>query len=95
MDYTVSFSVVIMVRPAKFISLSPLPTDTGPAASDKRDLATSPFASVGGAPAGQPQDYNKLFSAEAESLQLAEGVYKWVGDGIEERILHKYGKTSS
>jgi ER membrane protein complex subunit 3 len=74
---------------------SPLHIDTGTAASDKRDLATSPFASVGGAPAGQPQDYNKLFAAEAESLQLAEGVYKWVGDGIEERILRKYGKTSS
>jgi hypothetical protein len=70
-------------------------TDTGTAAGDKRDPATSPFASVGGAPAGQPQDYNKLFAAEAESLQLAEGVYKWVGDGIEERILRKYGKALS
>jgi len=65
---------------------------SGTAANDKRDLATSPFAPVGGTSTGQPQDYHKLFTAEAESLQLAEGIYKWVGDGIEERILRKYGK---
>jgi hypothetical protein len=43
---------------------------------------------------GQPQDYNKLFAAESENLQLARGIYQWVGDGIDERILRKYGKLA-
>lgn len=64
------------------------------AANQQQDPASSPFANVGaGQPAmGQPQDYNKLFTAESENLQLAQGVYQWVGDGIDERILRKYGK---
>jgi ER membrane protein complex subunit 3 len=62
------------------------------AASDQKDLATSPFAGVQVGQPGQPQDFNKLFSAESENLQLAQGVYQWVGDGIDERILRKYGK---
>lgn len=37
-------------------------------------------------------DYVKLYKAEAENLALAEGVYKWVGEGVEDRILARYGK---
>ncbi|KIM25206.1 hypothetical protein M408DRAFT_331308 [Serendipita vermifera MAFF 305830] len=63
------------------------------AATDKRDLASSPFATTGAAPAAGPnQDFNKIFIGESESLQIAEGIYKWAGEGIEERILRKYGK---
>lgn len=41
---------------------------------------------------GQPQDYNKLFVAEKENLQLAQGLYKWSVEDIEVRVLQKYGK---
>jgi hypothetical protein len=41
---------------------------------------------------GQPQDYHKLFAAEKENLQLAQGLYKWSVEDIEVRVLQKYGK---
>jgi len=65
------------------------------AAAQQQDLASSPFAGAGNAPAMGPQDYGKLFVSESENLQLAQGVYQWVGDGIDERILRKYGKLPS
>lgn len=37
-------------------------------------------------------DYAKLYKQEAENLALAEGVYKWVGDGVEDRVLALYGR---
>lgn len=48
---------------------------------------------IGSAP-GQP-DAKKLYKQEVENLALAEGMYKWVGDGIEDRILRRYGRTPS
>ncbi|GAA5858348.1 hypothetical protein JCM8547_004660 [Rhodosporidiobolus lusitaniae] len=62
------------------------------------DLASmNPGAMMGGAggamPAmpGQPaQDFVKLFKAEKENLDIVE--YKWVGEGVEERLLRKYGE---
>lgn len=42
--------------------------------------------------AGQPQDYNKLFKAEKDNLEFAEGLYKWAGEDVETRVLRKYGR---
>ncbi|KAL9712605.1 hypothetical protein Ac2012v2_003842 [Leucoagaricus gongylophorus] len=44
------------------------------------------------APPAVPQDYNKLFKQEKENLEFDEGLYKWVGEDVEDRILRKYGK---
>jgi len=56
----------------------------------------SPFAGAmqQGQP-GQPMDYHKIFSAERDNLQFAEGLYKWLGDDVETRILRKYGMVPS
>jgi ER membrane protein complex subunit 3 len=56
-------------------------------------MSASPFASLNAAPAG-PQDYNKLFKAEREHLEFANSVYSWVGDGVEDRVLRRYGRKS-
>ena len=37
-------------------------------------------------------DMEKVYKSELENLQLAEGQYRWVGDGIEERVLATWGK---
>lgn len=42
---------------------------------------------------GPGQDMHKLFLQEKDNLELAEATYKWVGEGIEDRILEKYSKT--
>jgi hypothetical protein len=54
-------------------------------------MTASPFATAGTAP-GQAQDYNKLFKAERDNLEFAEGLYSWVGMDVEDRVLHKYSK---
>ena len=59
------------------------------AAADPQATA-SPFAAPVGAP-GQPQDFQKLFKAELDNLAFAEGLHKWTGADVEERILKKYG----
>lgn len=43
--------------------------------------------SMPGAPA---QDFVKLFNAERENLEIVE--YAWVGQGVEQRVLDKFGK---
>lgn len=55
----------------------------------------SPFA-AGAAPQqpGQTPDYNKLFIAEQDNLAFARGLYTWVGDDVESRVLRKYGKLA-
>ena len=46
-----------------------------------------PGAAMPGAPA---QDYNKLFNAERENLEISPPVYhRWVGDDVEDRLLQK------
>jgi len=60
-------------------------------ADSARDMTLSPFVATGGAP-GQTQDFNKLFKAERDNLEFAEGVYSWVGNDVEDRVLRKYGK---
>jgi ER membrane protein complex subunit 3 len=57
-------------------------------------MMMSPFGAgpMGGASQGQPQDFNKLFKAEKDNLQFSEGVYSWLGNDVEERVLKRYGK---
>jgi hypothetical protein len=61
-------------------------------AESTRDTTISPFAAMGTAQAGQPQDYAKLFKAERDNLEFAEGLYTWTGEDMETKILGKYGK---
>ena len=61
------------------------------AADSSRDMTASPFAGGTSAPAG-PQDYNKLFKAEIDNLEFAQGLYSWVGNGVEDRVLKRYDK---
>lgn len=53
-------------------------------------MTASPFAAAA-APAG-PQDFKKLFKTEKDNLEFAEGLYSWVGNDVEDRVLRKYGK---
>jgi hypothetical protein len=55
-------------------------------------MTASPFAAMGNTQPGQPQDFNKLFKAERDNLEFAEGLYSWVGENMETKILRKYGK---
>jgi len=64
------------------------------AASSARDMAVSPFASMNVQQMGQPQDFAKLFNAEVDNLQFAEGLYSWVGDAVELEVLEKYGRLT-
>ena len=41
---------------------------------------------------GAPVDYVKLFEAEKDNLEFAEGQYKWVGQDVERRVLERWGK---
>jgi len=62
-------------------------------ADPTQDLASSPFGAAGPTMQLAPgQDMHKMFLQEKDSLELAEATYSWAGDGIEERILQKYGK---
>lgn len=47
------------------------------------------MASGPGAP-----DPEKLFKSEVENLALAEGGYRWVGEGVEDRVLKMWGKIT-
>lgn len=54
-----------------------------------RDMQS--MAAMGGAAApGQPQDFNKLFLAERENLELTP--HEWELENVELRLLVKYGK---
>jgi len=64
------------------------------AAVDTRDVnAMSMMGGAGGMPGPGAPDMEKVFKGEVENLALAEGMYKWVGDGIEDRILKQWGKA--
>jgi ER membrane protein complex subunit 3 len=62
------------------------------AADSSRDMTASPFAAAGTTAPGQPQDFVKLFKAERDNLEFSEGIYSWVGNDVEIRVLAKYGK---
>lgn len=55
-------------------------------------MTASPFAAAGTTAPGQAQDFVKLFKAERDNLEFAEGVYSWLGNDVEDRVLAKYGK---
>ena len=57
------------------------------AADGMRDMTA--MSQMGVSP-GQPQDFNKLFLAESENLELTP--HNWELDDIEVRLLVKYGK---
>lgn len=65
------------------------------AADSSRDMTASPFASLAAQQPGQPQDFNKLFKAERDNLEFSEGMYSWVGNDVEDRVLRQYGKIAS
>ena len=59
---------------------------------------TSTLASLSGAGTTAPSgpgapDMEKLFKAEVENLALAEGLYRWSGAGVEDRVLKLWGKA--
>ncbi|KAI9592027.1 integral membrane protein DUF106-domain-containing protein [Syncephalis fuscata] len=56
------------------------------AADGMRDMQA--MGGMGMAQTGQPQDFNKLFSAEKENLELT--VHRWELQNVEKRILKKY-----
>ena len=58
-----------------------------------REALLSPFAAAGAPQPGQTQDFNKIFKAERENLEFAEGVYSWIGENVEQRVLKTYGKV--
>lgn len=54
-------------------------------------------AMLGGAGAamtgpGAP-DMAKLFQSEVENLSIADGLYKWSAQGVEDRVLERWGKA--
>ncbi|CAE6522561.1 unnamed protein product [Rhizoctonia solani] len=64
------------------------------AADSSRDMTSSPFANAAAAQSKSvgPQDFNKIFAAEKDNLELAEGLYVWSGEHVEERLLQRWGK---
>ncbi|KAI0758301.1 integral membrane protein DUF106-domain-containing protein [Irpex lacteus] len=62
------------------------------AADASQTMMASPFNVTGGGQPGQPQDFNKLFKAEQDNLEFSEGLYSWVAQDVESRILRKYGR---
>ena len=54
-------------------------------------MATTPFAGSAAQP-NPVQDYGKLFKAEKDNLEFAEGLYNWIGNDVENRVLKKYNK---
>lgn len=65
------------------------------AATDARDAnAMAMLSGAGGPPTVGPAapDFKKLYKAEVENLAISDGLYHWVGDGVEERVLRRWGK---
>jgi len=61
------------------------------AADSSRDMLASPYMAGQQTP-GQPQDFVKLFKAEKDNLDLAQGLYQWSGEDVETRVLQRWGK---
>lgn len=64
-------------------------------AAAARDMAMSPYAGIPAQQQMQAQDFNKLFKAEIDNLEFAEGLYAWNAEKVEHRILQKYGRLTS
>lgn len=74
--------------------LLPSPAESAP--DSARDMGL--VHALGGAQQGQAPmgmgggpDMGKVHRAEAENLALAEGMYRWAGEGVEERVLALWG----
>ncbi|KAI5119900.1 hypothetical protein M0805_003704 [Coniferiporia weirii] len=65
------------------------------AANVSRDMMMSPYAGGAAQAPAQPQDFGKLFKAERDNLEFAEGLYNWSGKDVELRVLRKYGRIPS
>ncbi|KAL6309718.1 transmembrane protein [Sparassis latifolia] len=65
----------------------------GDNSADSSREMTTPFAATAAPQGPQVQDFNKLFKAERDNLQFAEGLYAWIGQDVEDRILTKYGRS--
>ncbi|RXK37869.1 hypothetical protein M231_04867 [Tremella mesenterica] len=61
------------------------------AAVDTRDMSGNMMPSLPSGP-GAP-DPSRLFRAEVENLALAEGSYRWACEGVENRVLARFGKV--
>ena len=59
--------------------------------------AMNPMGGAGGAPPTMPgapgQDFVKMFRGEKENLDIIE--YAWVCEGVEDRLLKKFGETKA
>ena len=75
--------------------LLPAPEESLP--DSTRDMGA--VHALGGAQQGMPMgmgaaaDAGKVHKAEAENLALAEGMYTWAGEGVEERVLALWGMS--
>lgn len=64
------------------------------AADGSRDMGSQAMmagAAMGPMAPGKP-DIAKLHKAEADNFAIAEGMYVWAGEGVEERVLRLFGK---
>jgi hypothetical protein len=64
------------------------------AADGSRDMGSQAMmagAAMGPMAPGKP-DMAKLHKAEADNLAIAEGMYIWAGEGVEERVLKLFGQ---
>lgn len=50
------------------------------------------LAGAGAAQGPGAPEMSKVFKSEVENLALCDGLYRWVGSGVENRVLAKYGK---
>lgn len=83
--------------PAPTLSYPPSspPAPLTSAATDARDAnAMAMLSGAGGPPTVGPAapDFKKLYKAEVENLAISDGLYHWVGDGVEDRVLRRWGK---
>jgi len=64
------------------------------AADGTKDLASNPFANASTPQQLAPgQDIFKLYQQERDSLELAGAHYRWAAEGVEDRILARFGRT--
>ena len=91
MDYIALFWATKTVMSSQ--ALCYLVPDHMVAADSSQSMMASPFAAQQAAPA-PVQDFNKLFKAERDNLEFAEGIYNWSGNDVENRVLRRYGRLS-
>ncbi|ORX39111.1 integral membrane protein DUF106-domain-containing protein [Kockovaella imperatae] len=68
--------------------------DAGPQVESRDANALAQLSGAGAVSLSGPgaPDMEKLFKAETENLALAEGLYRWSADGVEDRVLEIWGK---